>query len=202
MFDWFYKRVAKFVPAPVLPEIEIARFEQTALKAVLAEMDLRELRREIVCAVIETIDNDGETRDEVLKQIMANVTIQDLYEKAIITIKKSIDFNDLRLDVINAFVDRIDHDDVFETSIETLTAEVQIPEIVDKVVESVVESVCETPNRITEQVVAKLVDDFREKHADDLKATIKSEALGLAEYHVDKFIESLKRAVTTVTEGW
>lgn len=202
MFDWFYKRVAKFVPAPVLPEIEIARFEQTALKAVLAEMDLRELRREIVCAAIETIDNDGETRDEVLKQIMANVTIQDLYEKAIITIKKSIDFNDLRLDVINAFVDRIDHDDVFETSIETLTAEVQIPEIVDKVVESVVESVCETPNRITEQVVAKLVDDFREKHADDLKATIKSEALGLAEYHVDKFIESLKRAVTTVMEGW
>ena len=83
MFDWFYKRVAKFVPAPVLPEIEIARFEQTALKAVLAEMDLRELRREIVCAVIETIDNDGETRDEVLKQIMANVTIQDLYEKEV-----------------------------------------------------------------------------------------------------------------------
>ena len=198
MFDWFYKRVAKFVPAPVLPEIEIARFEQTALSAVLAKMDLRELRREIVCAAIETIDNDGETRDEVLKQIIASVTIQDLYEKAVVTIKKSIDFNDLRSDVISASVDQIDHDDVFETSIERLTAEVQIPEIVNRVVENV----CETPNRITEQVVAKLVDDFREKHADDLKATIKSEALGLAEYHVDKFIESLKRAVTTVTEGW
>ena len=198
MFDWFYKRVAKFVPAPVLPEIEIARFEQTALSAVLAKMDLRELRREIVCAAIETIDNDGETRDEVLRQIIASVTIQDLYEKAVVTIKKSIDFNDLRSDVISASVDQIDHDDVFETSIERLTAEVQIPEIVNRVVENV----CETPNRITEQVVAKLVDDFREKHADDLKATIKSEALGLAEYHVDKFIESLKRAVTTVTEGW
>ena len=198
MFDWFYKRVAKFVPTPVLPEIEMAQFWQMALKAVVAKMDLRELRREIVCAAIETIDNDGETRDEKLKQIMASVTIQDLYEKAVGTIKKSIDFNDLRLDVISASVDQIDHDDVFETSIERLTAEVQIPEIVNRVVESV----CETPNRITEQVVAKLVDDFREKHADDLKATIKSEALGLAEYHVDKFIESLKRAVTTVTEGW
>jgi hypothetical protein len=198
MFDWFYKRVAKFVPAPVLPEIEMAQFWQMALKAVVAKMDLRELRREVVCAAIETIDNDGETRDEVLKQIMASVTIQDLYEKAVGTIKKSIDFNDLRLDVISASVDQIDHDDVFETSIERLTAEVQIPEIVNRVVENV----CETPNRITEQVVAKLVDDFREKHADDLKATIKSEALGLAEYHVDKFIESLKRAVTTVTEGW
>jgi hypothetical protein len=182
----------------VLPEIEMAQFWQMALKAVVAKMDLRELRREIVCAAIETIDNDGETRDEVLKQIMASVTIQDLYEKAVGTIKKSIDFNDLRLDVISASVDQIDHDDVFETSIERLTAEVQIPEIVNRVVESV----CETQNRITEQVVAKLVDDFREKHADDLKATIKSEALGLAEYHVDKFIESLKRAVTTVTEGW
>lgn len=196
MFDWFYKRVAKFVPAPVLPEIEIARFEQTALSAVLDKMDLRELRREIVCAAIETIDNDGETRDEVLKQIIASAT--NLYEKAVGTIKKSIDFNNLKLDVISASVDQIDHDDVFETSIERLTAEVQIPEIVNRVVENV----CETPNRITEQVVAKLVDDFREKHADDLKATIKSEALGLAEYHVDKFIESLKRAVTTVTEGW
>ena len=139
MFDWFYKRVAKFVPAPVLPEIEIARFEQTALSAVLAKMDLRELRREIVCAAIETIDNDGETRDEVLKQIIASVTIQDLYEKAVVTIKKSIDFNDLRSDVISASVDQIDHDDVFETSIERLTAEVQIPEIVNRVVESVSE---------------------------------------------------------------
>lgn len=202
MFDWFYKRVAKFVPAPMLPEIEITRFEQTALSAVLTKMDLRELRREIVCAAIETIDNDGETRDEVLKQIIASVTIQDLYEKAVGTIKKSIDFNDLRLDIISAsvdqIVDQIDRDDVFETSIEKLAAEVQIPEIVNRVVESV----RETPIKITAQVVAKLVDDFREKHADDLKATIKSEALGLAEYHVDKFIESLKRAVTAVTEGW